>query len=276
MESDVSDWSVDPAHAVDRDLLDQQLVFIEEVFVELIAEVIVRVVGDQRLSVLFEHVDRGHEHTLAAGPNKNSHGYSPCVAILRFVTHPQVRISADVPVPLWGLSETGRARAVRFAEQPWVRHITRIVSSAETKALETAAILALAITVPIEVRHALHENDRSATGFVPPDRFEVLADAFFASPDASVEGWETSSDAQRRVVDATADLLMRTPSKPGDIAVIGHGAVGTLLLCHLLEVPIIRALDQVGGDAAPGGGNFWSFDLADRRVLHSWRPIDAS
>lgn len=198
------------------------------------------------------------------------------MAILRFVTHPQVRISADVPVPLWGLSETGRTRAVRFAAQPWVRNTMRIVSSAETKALETAAILAMAITVPVEVRDALHENDRSATGFVAPDRFEVMADAFFGSPDVSVAGWETSAGAQRRIVDATADLLTGPPSNPGDIAVIAHGAVGTLLLCHLLQVPISRALDQTGGDAAPGGGNFWSFDLADRRVLHSWRPIDAS
>ncbi len=201
------------------------------------------------------------------------------MSILRFVTHPQVRISADIPVPLWGLSDTGRARAVRFAQQPWIARTTRIVSSAETKALETAAILAMSISVPVEVRHALHENDRSSTGFVPPDRFEVLADAFFAGPDVSVEGWETSSDAQRRIVEATADLLTKRQSQageaPSDIAVVAHGAVGTLLLCHLLGVPISRSFDQVGGDAAPGGGNFWAFDLNEGRVLHQWRPIDS-
>jgi broad specificity phosphatase PhoE len=201
------------------------------------------------------------------------------VSILRFVTHPQVRISADIPVPLWGLSDRGRARAVRFAQQPWIGQTTRIVSSAETKALETAAILAMAISVPVEVRHALHENDRSSTGFVPPDRFEVLADAFFAGPHVSVEGWETSSDAQRRVLQATADLLTgphtQAGEAPSDIAVVAHGAVGTLLLCHLLGVPISRSFDQVGGDAAPGGGNFWAFDLNEGRVLHHWRPIDS-
>jgi hypothetical protein len=40
----------------------------------------------------------------------------------------------------------------------------------ETKALETAAIIAIATGLRIEIRHDLHENDRSSTGFVPPDR----------------------------------------------------------------------------------------------------------
>ncbi|MGO7302215.1 hypothetical protein ACCS72_38835, partial [Rhizobium ruizarguesonis] len=48
----------------------------------------------------------------------------------------------------------------------------RIVSSDETKAIETAEILAEASGVPVEFVHAMHENDRSATGFLPPPQFE--------------------------------------------------------------------------------------------------------
>ena len=196
------------------------------------------------------------------------------MAILRFVTHPQVRISAEIPVPRWGLSEVGRARAEQWVKQAWVEHTDRIVSSGETKALETAAILSMKIGVPVEVRHALHENDRSSTGFVPPDRFEVLANAFFASPNESVEGWETSAAAQQRIVAATADLVDPPSHNDRDLIIVGHGAVGSLLLCHLLGVPIDRSHDQVGRDAAPGGGNYWAFDTSDHTVLHRWRPID--
>jgi broad specificity phosphatase PhoE len=199
------------------------------------------------------------------------------MAMLRFVTHPQVRISAEIPVPLWGLSDVGRARAEVLATQPWLANTTRLVSSAETKALETAAIISVATGLAIEVRHALHENDRSATGFVPPDRFEVLADAFFGHPDQSVEGWETATAAQKRVVAATVDLLAVADADGGeDVVIVGHGATGSLLLCHLLGVPIARAEDQVGGEAAPGGGNFWSFDRMSRTMLHRWKPVDRS
>ena len=49
----------------------------------------------------------------------------------------------------------------------------------------------------------------------------------------------------------------------GDMAIISHGGVGALLLCHLKDVPIARTEDQPGD----GGGCFYSFDAASRRVL---------
>jgi broad specificity phosphatase PhoE len=191
---------------------------------------------------------------------------------LRFVTHPQVRISAEIPVPLWGLNDVGRSRAEVLAVQPWLSRTTRLISSGETKALETAAFVALATGLSIEVRHDLHENDRSSTGFVPAERFEQLADAFFANPDQSVEGWETADAAQARVQAATSDLLQ---DGENDVLIIAHGAVGTLLLCDLLGTSISRAEDQVGGEAASGGGNFWTFDRSTATVLHRWRPVEA-
>ena len=101
---------------------------------------------------------------------------------LRFATHPQVRISADIPVPRWGLSDVGRSRALLFASQPWLARTTRLISSDETKALETAAIIAVETGLPIEVRSGLRENDRSSTGYVPQDRFELLANSLFGEP----------------------------------------------------------------------------------------------
>lgn len=195
------------------------------------------------------------------------------MGLLRFVTHPQVRISAEIPVPFWGLSDLGRSRVDALAKQPWLAKTNRLLSSGETKALETAAIIAIATGLAIEVRHDLHENDRSSTGFVPPERFEQLADAFFREPTQSVEGWETASAAQARVKAATEDLL---EDNENDILIVAHGAIGTLLLCDLLGVPITRSEDQVSGEAAPGGGNYWTFDRATGNVLHRWRPIEAT
>lgn len=200
------------------------------------------------------------------------------LGVVRYVTHPQVRISAEIPVPRWGLSDVGRTRAEQLCARPWLAGVGRLVSSGETKALETAAIVAVATGLAVEVREALHENDRSSTGFVPGERFDALADAFFASPEVSVEGWETSADAQRRVVAETADLFGSSASVVGpDVLIVGHGATGTLLLCHLLGVPISRAYDQsTGGEAAPGGGNVWAYDLDRRQVRHPWRAMEHS
>jgi broad specificity phosphatase PhoE len=192
---------------------------------------------------------------------------------LRFATHPQVRISAEIPVPLWGLNDVGRSRARAFASQPWLARTTRLISSDETKALEAAAILAVETGLAIEVRHLLHENDRSSTGYVPPQRFEQLANAFFGEPLRSIEGWESAAAAQARVKAATADLMV---DDDDDVLIVAHGAVGTLLLCDLLGVPISRVEDQVGEDAVPGGGNYWTFDRSTRTVIHRWRAFEAT
>ena len=113
-----------------------------------------------------------------------------------YVTHPQVRIDPDVPVPHWGLSELGTARAQAAARCGWATQLSRILSSDETKALETAAILARPAGVEVEVLEHAGENDRSATGFLVPEEFEKAANWFFANPEQSFHGWERAVDAQ--------------------------------------------------------------------------------
>ncbi|MBR0557310.1 histidine phosphatase family protein [Ciceribacter sp. L1K23] len=185
-----------------------------------------------------------------------------------YITHPQVRIDPTVPVPLWGLSEVGAARANTIKDRPWVGRLRRIVSSAETKAIETAEILASVTGINVEIVEAMHENDRSATGFLAPPEFEEAADWFFANPDKSFHGWESAADAQSRIVGEVMSVLdNHDASHP--IAFVGHGAVGTLLKCHLAGVPISRAHDQPGG-----GGNLFAFSLADRSLSCDWTPIE--
>lgn len=185
-----------------------------------------------------------------------------------YITHPQVKIDPGVPVPQWGLSDIGAERARAAAALPWAGRLKRIVSSAEVKAMETAAILSKASGIGYESVEVMHENDRSATGFLPPPEFEKAADWFFAHPTESFHGWEKAADAQRRIVDAVDTALAgHDPAAP--IAFVGHGGVGTLLKCHLAGLPIERSQDQPGG-----GGNLFAFSLADRRITCDWTPME--
>ncbi|MGJ7039796.1 broad specificity phosphatase PhoE [Shinella sp. BE166] len=185
-----------------------------------------------------------------------------------YITHPQVLIDPAVPVPDWALSERGRERALLAADADWARQIGRFVASTERKAIETANILAGG-RIPVETDHAMGENDRSATGFLPPPAFEAAADEFFAHPETSFRGWERAVDAQARIVAAVERVLAgHDPTVP--IAFVGHGGVGTLLKCHLKGTPIRRDGDQPGG-----GGNLFAFRLADRAVTCDWTPIES-
>ncbi len=185
-----------------------------------------------------------------------------------FITHPNVLVDRDVPVPRWPLSEFGRQRMRAGLRQPWVKDIRAVYCSTEQKAIDGAEILASHLSLPFHQIEELGENDRSATGFLPPDEFERVADQFFASPEASVRGWERAVDAQARIVRAVEQI----PASNQPIAIVSHGAVGTLLYCHLAGEPIARRWDQPPN----GGGNYYSFMWSPRQVFSWWRAFDAN
>ena len=186
---------------------------------------------------------------------------------IRYLTHPQLKIEPAVPVPSGGLSDVGRIRTEALANAGWLSKTTQIISSGERKAIETAAIIAGQLKVTVEVRDAMHENDRSTTGFLAPDEFETVADQFFAHPLVSIRGWERAIDAQLRIVREVERVLARNRS--GDVLFVGHGAVGTLLFCHYSGLAIDRTHDQPGG-----GGHCFTLVRDGRRVLHPWRRME--
>jgi broad specificity phosphatase PhoE len=189
------------------------------------------------------------------------------MSIVRYLTHPQVQIDPDVPVPQWGLSPVGRARTEAVAHAGWLARTTQVISSGERKAIETAEIIAGQLGIMIDIREAMHENDRSATGFLKPAEFEAVADQFFAQPHLSVRGWERAVDAQARIVREAEAVLAR--KRPGDVLFVGHGAVGTLLFCHIAGHPIDRAYDQPAG-----GGHVFAFTRDGRKIVHGWRKME--
>jgi broad specificity phosphatase PhoE len=189
--------------------------------------------------------------------------------IVYFITHPNVLISRDVPVPQWPLSEHGLWRMRDSLRQPWITEITSIYSSCEQKAIDGAQILATHLSLVTHQLRELGENDRSSTGFLPSAEFEEAANRFFAQPNESVSGWEPAVAAQKRITNAV-DWIIRTDRTAGAIAIVSHGAVGALLFCLLSDCEISRKWDQ----PAYGGGNYFSFTIETRSVLHGWRPID--
>jgi len=191
------------------------------------------------------------------------------VQVFRYLTHPQVDVDPDTPVPEWSLNEVGAARVAALAQSGGLRGTTRIISSAEVKALQTAEPLAAALGLRVEVMPETHENDRSATGFLPPDAFERTADAFFAKPDDSIDGWETACAAQARIVSAVKAALMQPSER--DVLMVGHGGVGTLLYCALADLAIDRAHDQGPG----GGGNVFTCRFDTMRPDGPWVPMES-
>ena len=172
-------------------------------------------------------------------------------------------------VPAWQLSQIGRSRVEELGWPPWLGETRRVVTSDEAKAVETAGILATALGREPEIWSGLHENDRSATGYLEAAAFDAMADRFFAEPDTRVRGWESAVDAQARIVGAVQAVL-DGHTGGGDVLFVGHGGVGTLLYCHHAGLPIDRRYDQPAG-----GGHVFAVDTARGDVLFPWRSMES-
>ena len=186
---------------------------------------------------------------------------------IRYLSHPQVVIRPTQPVPEWSLSPDGLKRVAALASSNALRGTQTVVTSTEVKAQETAQPLATALDCTLVTWPDMHENDRSATGYLPAAEFEAVADQFFAHPTQSIRGWETAQAAQERIVSAVNACLRAYPE--GDLLFVGHGGVGTLLYCHLAGRAVTRAFDQ-----RAGGGCLLTFsDPMNGDVTH-WMPLE--
>ena len=187
--------------------------------------------------------------------------------MILYACHPEVVADPATPVPRWHLSDLGLHRMRAFAAA--LPRPDAVWASTECKAVEAAGILAARFGLPVQVHAGLDENDRSSTGYLPPDRFQAAADAFFAEPEASFRGWERAVDAQARVAAAWDGIVQAQGGQaPGRIVVVGHGGMGTLLMCRLAGLPISRAHD------APRQGCFWTWDQVAGRLAHGWRRLE--
>jgi broad specificity phosphatase PhoE len=189
--------------------------------------------------------------------------------LVYFITHPDVIIDPAVPVPQWPLSPRGRERMRKLLAQPWMDSIGSVYCSTEQKAIDGAVVLAEYLKIEYEMIEELGEIDRSATGYLPKEEHAAAAEAFFAHPEVSVRGWEKAVDAQRRIVGAVERATEGDRGK-GNIAIVSHGGVGTLYLCHLKGYPISWRERQPGRS----GGNYYCFGARSKALLYGWQPID--
>ncbi|QRM29748.1 histidine phosphatase family protein [Microvirga sp. VF16] len=191
------------------------------------------------------------------------------MASLIFITHPEVVIDPNQPIPEWPLNAIGRARMERFAAMLGDRDVSAVYSSTEQKAMDGAAIVAEALGLSYETDEDLGENDRTSTGFIAPPEFWDVVREFFGRPHESIRGWERAIDAQTRIVNAIRRIL-REDETSGDIIVVSHGAVGCLLTAHLQKVEI----GQESRPQHPGGGCFIVIDRDSFTLTQDWRSIE--
>jgi len=186
-----------------------------------------------------------------------------------YLSHPEVKIDAQTPVPEWEISGKGRRRLVAACARGWPGRGWRIIASPETKAQQTAELFANRFALPLHTHPDMHEVDRSATGYLPHDQHEAMADALFAYPDTGPMGWESANAASTRIAKAFGEVLAEVSD---NLLFVGHGAVGSFLWCALTQTPVTRAADQ------HRCGSFWAgrYGPSGFSPRHAWQALETA
>lgn len=150
---------------------------------------------------------------------------------LILVKHSVPEIVESAPAQEWKLSELGRARAERLAERLRLYQPEVIVSSKESKARETAEIIARLHKIEFDVADDLHEHDRSNVPYLAHDEFQASIYEFFQKPEEIVFGKETADQAHARFYRSVHSLLKAHTDKT--IVIVSHGTVISLFVSRL-------------------------------------------
>lgn len=146
------------------------------------------------------------------------------------IRHSQSALDLNRPAAEWPLSLTGRSRATQFAATIADYAPTYLYSSSETKAQETAALIAANLDIPTLSWPGLQEHDRRQVTQMPADEFQANVKALLQKPTEQIFGGESGAQVVSRFEGALAELRARHPGQT--IAAVSHGTAITLFLAH--------------------------------------------
>ncbi len=165
------------------------------------------------------------------------------VSKLILVKHSLPVIDLNLPPNRWILSQEGRNRCTRLAQQLAPYRPEEVFSSDEPKALRTAQIIADILGIAYQTVNDLHEHERPKPGLLSAGEFEQQVNALFTYPEQIVFGAESASQAQKRFHLAVMSMISRYQGKT--ILIVAHGTVISLFLqatCQLEPYPIWKSL----------------------------------
>jgi broad specificity phosphatase PhoE len=163
---------------------------------------------------------------------------------LILVKHSLPEIIEGIPAREWKLSDEGRVRSQRLAEELSPFHPEAIFSSIEPKAKETAAIIASRHNLKLHVPDGLHEHDRSDTPYLSKNRFQAAIREFFEKPDTLVLGGETADEAYARFYSALQAVLQNYANET--VIIVSHGTVISLLVSRLVGISDLLLWSELG------------------------------
>lgn len=153
-----------------------------------------------------------------------------------FIRHSKTDRNPKVPITCWGLSESGIELAKQLSEHEVIKKINVIYSSFQTKALETAVIVAKPNAIPIKADDRLTEVTSFTGPFEPDfDQYTKNVHDYYHDDIDRIAGGETKEEALKRF-NTAIDSIVSAESDKEYIGIVSHGNILTLFSAQYKEV----------------------------------------
>jgi broad specificity phosphatase PhoE len=159
----------------------------------------------------------------------------PSEKTLVLVKHSRPDTNPEMPPGQWRLNDEGRRRCGPLVDRLQAYLPASIYSSEESKARETAALVADNLKTNPNTLPGLEEHHRyNDTWIDSAEDFDKAIKGFFDHPDELVYGDETANQALKRFESAIQKAIV--DSQESKVIVVCHGTVISLFLAHHTDV----------------------------------------
>lgn len=162
-----------------------------------------------------------------------------------FIRHSKTERNPEVPILLWGLSETGIELAKNLSQNELIKKLEVVYSSLQTKALETAVIICKPNSIPIKTDDRLTE-DTSFTGpfEMDGDKYTSNIHGYYFGDIERISGGETKNEALFRFYLAL-ESIAKTENGKEYVGIITHGNILALFSEKFQEIKAFELHTQI-------------------------------
>lgn len=162
-----------------------------------------------------------------------------------FIRHSKTDRSPFVPITQWGLSDDGIELAKELSQKTVIQNLNVLYTSLQTKALETAVLLAKPNATPIKTDDRLTEVT-SFTGPFEPD-FNVYTKNvhdYYSGAIERIGTGETKAEALSRFMTALK-AIAKTETGSETIGIVTHGNILSLFAAQYKDVDSYELHTQI-------------------------------
>ena len=164
---------------------------------------------------------------------------------ITFIRHSKTKVDPSIPAPLWGLSEEGVELAKKLSSNDDIRRISLFYSSLQTKALETAVLLAKPNAIPIKTDNALTEVTSFTNKFIPDTEvYEKSVKDYYSGRVARINNGETIQEALDRFNRSIQSIVEMNQGEE-NIGIVSHGNILTLFSSQFKDIDIYATHKQI-------------------------------